>query len=718
MNCIDAMLLATNDYTKKGMVIHPLSNPKDNGKSPGKRPLLDEWQKLQHTPDNISEYIAKGGNIGLVCGRASGITIIDLDHELFVSELFNGFEIDTLRSARTQGRGHIYLKYNPELPASKHHDLGIEILNDGSNAVIPPSIHVSGDVYRWIKPDAPIIEMPKELEKRILRLFQIETELKQIIAKCRHCFRDVIKRKPDMHGAEGREYMLVVCTDLKANGATEEHIKMFAKLMYGKEYNEKRTLQEWGNIDPAKTWQCENLRAKLPAYVDLSQCEECDQRRADFKKTETIESSENALTLKEILNLRNTQESRKLTVSIPDDHFISNFQTWISSTTDAYPDYSIVCALSLLSAACKGRVYLSLKQEKIKTNIWAFILGNSTTSRKSTVINKTQAILNAAFTINEGPESYSYEGYIEYLSTHPIAFFARDEVAGLLCEYEKKYMAGVVDVECSLYDGKQFSRTLAHGRSKELREYKISNPYIVKLYSTTPDSFARYTKLEDLTSGWLFRFLFVSPNYKKPFMPLDIETQENIEAWGHVLTHLKRIHAVVEMNGEIKFKIEHEALRFIQKTQQELEESAASENNQIYSAAIGRAVPYAFKIAMLLELGKQEPSFEISMHSMVQAYRMVVEYFIPTLLDVAERLEEDIRRNEISKVVYFLNRKNGVATHSSLLHDTKMLARVFRECIDTLLESQQIERIPQKDSKIICNYSDTFFSVMPVNTIE
>ncbi len=423
-------------------------------------------------------------------------------------------------------------------------------------------------------------------------------------------------------------------------------------------------------------------------------------RNPDRQPTNTIESSENALTLKEILNLRNMQESRKLTMDVPDDHFISNFKKWISSTTDAYSDYSIVCALSLLSAACKGRVYLSLKQEKIKTNLWVFILGNSTTSRKSTVINKTQAILNAAFTINEGPESYSYEGYIEYLSTHPIAFFARDEVAGLLCEYDKKYMAGVVDVECSLYEGKNFSRTLAHGRSKELREYKISNPYIVKLYSTTPDSFARYTQIEDLTSGWLFRFLFVNPNYKKPYMPLDVETQENIEAWGHVLTHLKTIHSIVEMNGEIKFKIEREALRFIQKAQQELEESAASENNQIYSAAIGRAVPYAFKIAMLLEIGKQEPSFEISIHSMIQGYRGVVEYFIPTLIDVAQRLEEDIRRNDISKVIYHLNRKNGIATHSILLHDTKLLSRVFKECIDTLLESHQIERIPQKDSKV------------------
>jgi hypothetical protein len=273
------ILTASREYTARGWVVHPLSKPIDTRKSPGKRPLLQDWQKLTKTPDTIENFIKNGDNIGLVCGKASGITIIDLDHELFTDELFNGFELDTLRSARTKGRGHIYFKYNPNLPSSKHHDLGIEILSDGSNAVLPPSIHASGDVYGWINPNAPIIEIPKALENNLKNLFKTETELKQIIGKCRYCFKNVLKDKKDMHGAEGREYMLVVCTDLKANGATEEHAKMFAKLMYREGYDETRTLQEWAQIDAGKTWQCNTLKAKLPAFIDLNECGKCDMRR-------------------------------------------------------------------------------------------------------------------------------------------------------------------------------------------------------------------------------------------------------------------------------------------------------------------------------------------------------------------------------------------------------------------------------------------------------
>ncbi len=265
---------AVAELKGRGFVLHPLK---------GKIPIMKRWQELTATPDDIDNHIENGGNVGAVCGKASNITAIDLDSMLFASEIFNGAKIETLCAERIEGRGHVYFKYNPNLPASKHHTLGIEILSDGNNIVLPPSKHPSGDVYHWKNPDAPILDMPAEIETNLLRLFKTEIELKKILAICRHCFRDVIKRKPDMHGADGRDYMLSVCTDLKANDADEQHIRMFARLMYREKFDEERTMQEWRNIDPAKTWTCETLKAKLPAYVDLAECEKCDARKTAFQ---------------------------------------------------------------------------------------------------------------------------------------------------------------------------------------------------------------------------------------------------------------------------------------------------------------------------------------------------------------------------------------------------------------------------------------------------
>ena len=82
-------------------------------------------------------------------------------------ELFDGIEIDTLRSRRTEGRGHIYFQYNDKIKSQKPHELGFEILSNGNNAVMPPSIHASGDVYHWIDESIPVNPMPEELINRI-----------------------------------------------------------------------------------------------------------------------------------------------------------------------------------------------------------------------------------------------------------------------------------------------------------------------------------------------------------------------------------------------------------------------------------------------------------------------------------------------------------------------------------------------------------------------
>ncbi|MDP2105429.1 MAG: phage/plasmid primase, P4 family, partial [Desulfobulbaceae bacterium] len=281
------MLAAVIEYTKRGWVVHPLSKPVgDIKKSPGKKPILREWEQLKKTPD-LSAF-PPGYNIGLVCGKASGVTIIDVDSDLFMQDVFNGMEADigTLRSHRTKGRCHVFFKYNPRLPSSKHHALDLEILNNGNTAVLPPSKHISGDVYVWDEPDnSDLKEMPIKIEENLIRLFRIETELGQFVKKSRHCFRDVLSRKPkpDMHGSDGRQYMMAVCNDLKSKGAKEEHALMFAKMMYGHDgYDEEKTLDEWRKLDSSKTWRCDTLSSTLPGYVDPDRCEKCARRKEKY----------------------------------------------------------------------------------------------------------------------------------------------------------------------------------------------------------------------------------------------------------------------------------------------------------------------------------------------------------------------------------------------------------------------------------------------------
>lgn len=86
---------------------------------------------------------------------------------------------------------------------------------------------------------------------------------------------------------------------------------------------------------------------------------------------------------------------------------------------------------------------------------------------------------------------------------------------------------------------------------------------------------------------------------------------------------------------------------------------------------------------------------------MVLACQMVTEYFLPEMLDVIDRLQDDVKIYQVEKVSTTLRRKGGVMTHSQLLHDTKLKSKEFAECISTLIESKTIEPIKEEKSKIV-----------------
>ncbi len=262
-------------YTSWGWVVHPLHHPAAKVNSPGKQPVLEGWQNRKKAADDELKtwFIDNDYNIGLVCGKESGIMVVDYDHELFWENITKDLGSFTLRAHRTSGRGHVYCKYNPVLKSQKHHILGIEVLSDGSNAVLPPSIHESGDVYAWTNPDVPVIEMPPVLLERLEILFKVEQNLVQQMSEVRPCFKKLWnKGVPDaLHGADGREAMLAWVTELKAKGAGIDEILMLSRLVYKEGFDSKETIKEWKQIK-GKPWRCIKIKERLSGIINCAEC--------------------------------------------------------------------------------------------------------------------------------------------------------------------------------------------------------------------------------------------------------------------------------------------------------------------------------------------------------------------------------------------------------------------------------------------------------------
>lgn len=157
------LLNAALKYLSRNWSIIPISPS-------SKKPCLESWleyQKRLPTIKEVTDWWTKWpwANIGLVTGKLSGVSVIDVDprHGGTSDNL-----TDTIKS-RTGGGGfhHFYL-YNPSVHSQNGVKDGIDLKSDGGYVILPPSVHASGNQYIWITP--PFVNEFQEMPQWIIDL--------------------------------------------------------------------------------------------------------------------------------------------------------------------------------------------------------------------------------------------------------------------------------------------------------------------------------------------------------------------------------------------------------------------------------------------------------------------------------------------------------------------------------------------------------------------
>lgn len=123
----------------------------------GGKGVLDASKDLDQIRDWARRF--PKANVGIACGRASGITVIDIDTN------HGGMEsVITLRAqkrilsptiaVRTPSGGwHLYYRFEPGLLNSKSKlGTGIDLRTEGGYVVAPPSVLANGCGYHWHQP--------------------------------------------------------------------------------------------------------------------------------------------------------------------------------------------------------------------------------------------------------------------------------------------------------------------------------------------------------------------------------------------------------------------------------------------------------------------------------------------------------------------------------------------------------------------------------------
>jgi len=185
---MNELMEAALGYVKKGWHVFPVHGRTPEGRcscggacdSPAKHPLTDHGFKDGTTDETtIRSWWGKwpSANIGIATGEGSNLAVVDLDGPNTQTLLKReGIFLPETATVQT-GRGyHAFYAYPQCKVASKS-----ALLNDGSGSKVdtrgsggyvvgPPSVHITGKVYRWVieKEDLPIFpdDVLRLLEKQ------------------------------------------------------------------------------------------------------------------------------------------------------------------------------------------------------------------------------------------------------------------------------------------------------------------------------------------------------------------------------------------------------------------------------------------------------------------------------------------------------------------------------------------------------------------------
>ncbi len=139
-------------------------------KHQSKEPDVFSWKQFQGR--QYTGSFKEGQNVAIVCGKISGIVVIDIDDKTLINEIlidengkptFQDWKTRTLMTETARGI-HIYVKPRDGKfpPTSKLIDgrgRGIDIKGEGGYVVAPPSIHPDGSKYQVISAVRTIAEI-------------------------------------------------------------------------------------------------------------------------------------------------------------------------------------------------------------------------------------------------------------------------------------------------------------------------------------------------------------------------------------------------------------------------------------------------------------------------------------------------------------------------------------------------------------------------------
>jgi hypothetical protein len=230
----------------------------------------------------------------------------------------------------------------------------------------------------------------------------------------------------------------------------------------------------------------------------------------------------------------------------PPGSALQKYEAYWTPTTDAPREYLIPCGLAVIGTTISTNVFLPFGGDKVYPNLWAIILGPSSTFRKSTTVKQARRTLAR---LSKGqpnamlfPDEFSKEALVTRLADKAQGLLTYSEFSGAMAAFGRDYMSGTKELLADLYDS-----PARYERIVGKQTITASNVCLSILAASQTDWLLEKLKEGDVRGGFMARFTYWPAFEKRRFMAIPEEPDG--KAGGELVRHLNDLR---RMNGPMQ----------------------------------------------------------------------------------------------------------------------------------------------------------------------
>lgn len=482
-------------------------------------------------------------NVGIACGKTSGLLVVDVDKRSGGLETIAGYELDPTLTVETGGGGlHFYYRW-PAEPITGGKDRfgpGVDCQGEGRYVVAPPSIHPeTSEQYRWLG-DADVLDLPAVLVEAATPKPTLPVVVRPAVAVpvdvMERARRYVSQMDPSVSGKGGHNALFRVANAL-VNGFDLDHVSA------------RRIIDDYNATKAAPPWSDKEINHKIDDAAKAGTyngrprgCLLRDDDRSDPKPVAAIVLADR--------RRREFAASKAAPAHLLDPPgLVGQMARFIDATSvHRCPLLAVAGALVTVGVAA-GRRYRT--DRDVRPVLYLVGVAESGVGKEAARQCAIAVLTAAGLGERVGTDDVSSAAALSaMLKSYPVKLLLLDELGRMLEAYSSRTAASferqIVTALIRLWscaNGKYLGKGMADKTPEPIVE-----PHLTMYGTTTPGSLARSLKGSDVSDGVLSRILLVPVDHGRQRAVTPTESRKAPP--GDLVAQLKAL-AAPAMPGDV-----------------------------------------------------------------------------------------------------------------------------------------------------------------------